>query len=214
MIDREIIEYFNSIIRDAEKYSIITRDINLQAAAIDRLHGLNQSVIDKKKDAIDCGDEECANLMLGYESVISCLTNEILMWIALKEQRPDDAWDNLVNAQLLALDAARAHEGFSHLIHKTSQLEVIEKVIFPPQTFVSAGLIVRRQRCSICGLEYGDCDHLVGMPYMGKFCFIWIDESELNHMALVDEPADKRCRALSVQTDEGNRNVMTWKVEP
>ncbi|WP_199175564.1 hypothetical protein, partial [Telmatospirillum siberiense] len=108
----------------------------------------------------------------------------------------------------------RAHRGFSHLIEYSARLEQIEKIVFPSQIFVSSGLIVDHQICSICGKEYGDCDHLAGFPYMGEFCLIIQRGIRANHVAIVQNPADKRCRLTSFEVDGGYRNRMTWKVEP
>jgi len=77
------------------------------------------------------------------------------MWILLKEEKPDEAWDKLVSAQMAAADAVRAHMGFAHLETQAQRLEEIERLVFPRQVFVSAGIIVQHQECSICGNEYG-----------------------------------------------------------
>jgi hypothetical protein len=75
-------------------------------------------------------------------------------------------------------------------------------------------MIVRHQECSICGSEYGDCDHLAGKPYWGKFCYIIAKDFEPHHIAVVRNPADKRCRIMGFSVDNGERNRMTWKVGP
>lgn len=151
---------------------------------------------------------------MGCECVTLALIAELKMWLLLKEENPDDAWDELINAQMAYVDAVRAHSGFNHLTQHSERLEAIEKLIFPPQVFVSSGIIVKNQECSICGKEYGDCDHLVGRPYMGKFCYIIARDMSLDHVAIVDHPADKRCRVKHFEVEGGTRNRMTWKIEP
>ena len=42
---------------------------------------------------------------------------------------------------------------------------------------------------------------------------IIVEDLEADHVALVDIPADKRCRVISFETKEGYRNRMTWKLE-
>lgn len=210
----EWIEYLNAVIRDAETYCVLTRACGLQREAIGRLAELMRQCAALKVEAIGAQDEDFANLLLGFECVVDCLSNELAMWIALKEEKPDAAWDNLVAAQMAASGAARAHRGFSHLDHQAERLDSIEKLVFPPQVFVSAGLIVGRQECSICGGEYGECDHLIGKAYWGKFCHIVAKDIEANHVALVKDPADKRCRVTQFSAGDGYRNRMTWEIEP
>ncbi|MDD3381663.1 MAG: hypothetical protein PHD68_10735, partial [Rugosibacter sp.] len=67
--------------------------------------------------------------------------------------------------------------------------------------------------CSICGGDYDDCDHLIGRPYMGRFCYIIARDISLDHVAIVKEPADKRCRVERFNVDGGVRNRMTWRIE-
>ena len=74
-------------------------------------------------------------------------------------------------------------------------------------------MLVKYEECSICGHEYEDCEHLKGKPYMGKFCSVIVREvAELDHVAVVDHPADKRCRVMKFTVEEGVRDRMTWRV--
>jgi hypothetical protein len=136
------------------------------------------------------------------------------MWLLLKAEKPDEAWNKLVDAQASTRNAIRAHDRFSGIEQNSLRLASIEKLIFPPQIFLSSGLIVRSQICSICGLEYNDCSHVVGRPYWGELCFRHLRDFTANHIAIVTNPANKRCRITQFNTDEGIRNRMTWRVEP
>lgn len=136
------------------------------------------------------------------------------MWLLLKEGRADDAWNELVAAQGSLAFAVKAHEGFAHVDGNIRRLDAIERLVFPPQVFLSSGLIVRSQICSICEKEYEDCDHVKGRPYMGEICTITLVPSAVDHVSIVDNPADKRCRILQFDVDGGRRNRMTWAVEP
>jgi hypothetical protein len=136
------------------------------------------------------------------------------MWAFLKAGEFDEAWNQLILAQQSAIDAMRAHSGFQHLKEHNLRLESIEKLVFPPQVFVSAGWLVGRQECSICGSIYGECDHLAGKPYMGQFCAIIARDLIADHTAIVENPADKRCRVTRFSAPGGMRNRMTWQVDP
>ena len=159
---------FNAVIEDAEAFRGIARCSELQRNAVASLTTLRAEVADLKHKAVAGGDEDTANLLLGYECATASLISDLNMWILLKQERPDEAWDELVSAQMSSLDAARAHMGFKHAVHHYQRLVVVEKVIFPPQVFVSAGMIVTNQECSICGKEYEDCEHLIGRTIHGR----------------------------------------------
>jgi hypothetical protein len=75
-------------------------------------------------------------------------------------------------------------------------------------------MIVQSQKCSICGEEYENYEHVKGRPYIGKFCIVSLIPPAVDHVAIVDNPANKRCRILKFSTEGGYRNRMTWVVEP
>ena len=192
-----IIDKFNRMIEDAEIFSCIARASELQREACVKLKDLLTECRQQKAAAVKAGNEDFANLLLGFKCVARCLRSEIEMWLLLKEEKPDEAWDRLVSAQNAAGAAVRAHRGFGHLEKRVEHLVAIEEIIFPPQSFVSAGLVVRHQICSICGGEYGKCDHVVGKPYWGHFCCIITRGIEANHFALVEETRRQRMQGNS-----------------
>lgn len=205
---------FNEQVKEAEVFLSIARDSDLQQQAVEKLLAVSISIVTEKESAIKNGIEDYANLLLGCECVTSALIAELKMWLLLKEGKPDAAWDELVTAQMASVDAVRAHPGFAHLSEHNRKLEAIEALVFPPQVFISSGMIVGKQECSICGEEYGDCNHLVGKPYMGRFCYIIAKDLSIDHVAIVEHPADKRCRVQHFDVEGGTRNRMTWKIEP
>ncbi|QSX35611.1 hypothetical protein [Shewanella sedimentimangrovi] len=205
---------FNAKVKEAEVFLSIARDSVLQQEVINNLLAFRESIALEMATAIENGNEDYANLLLGCGCVTSALVAELKMWLLLKEDKPDAAWDELITAQMASIDAVRAHPGFAHLAKHNRKLEAIENLVFPPQVFVSSGMIVGKQECSICGTEYGDCDHLVGRPYMGQFCYIIAKDFSLDHVAIVKHPADKRCRVQHFDVEGGTRNRMTWKIEP
>lgn len=207
------VEEFNKAIREAEVFLSIARCSELQQGAIESLKELQSKVLNIKSKAIDENDENLANLLLGYECIVDTLIAELEMWVLLKQDAPDLAWDKLVAAQMSSIAAVRAHAGFNHLVQHYQRLEAIEQFVFPSQVFLSSGVIVKHQECSICGGEYEDCEHLKGKPYMGKFCFITAKNVEFDHVAVVDNPADKCCRITEFHVEGGIRNRMSWRIE-
>jgi hypothetical protein len=87
-------------------------------------------------------------------------------------------------------------------------------LVFPPQIYLSIRTVVRSKICSICGQEYETCDHISGKPYSGELCYTILAGIEANHVAIVAEPANKMCRVVYFDDEGGQRNRMTWKVEP
>jgi hypothetical protein len=204
---------FNTFIKTCEMFCSIARDSELQRDACRKLEFKILEIHEEKNCAIENQDEDYANSLLGCACAAKAVLSELRMWLLLKEEKPENAWDELINAQDALQAAIRAHRGFLHLSKPIKRLDVIEKIIFPPQMFMSSGLLVRTQLCSICGSDYDDCHHVAGRPYMGQFCAIVAEGLEADHVAIVDIPADKRCRVISFETKEGYRNRMTWKLE-
>jgi hypothetical protein len=203
-ITRNFISELNANIEEIEVLNNIARDSQLQREACKQLIGIAGRVAELKLEAIQNSDEDAANLLLGFECVIEFLKSEITMWLFLKSDQPDEAWRHLVDAQRAAGDAVRSHQGFQHLRAHVERLHQVEKLVFPPQVFTSIGIVVRCRRCSICGEEYGECAHLVGIPYMGRICHTIITELErVDHVAIVTEPANKNCRITSFSVPGG-----------
>lgn len=214
-INKNTIKELNRHIEDYEEFNYITRDTELQKETCIKLSAFSERLAALKSTALLEEDENAANLILGFECVTQLLQSQITMWILLKAEQPDEAWRYLIDAQRAAGDAVRAHTGFTHLKHYVERLHTIEKLVFPPQVFTSMGIIVRRRICSICGEEYDECTHLVGKPYQGEICHTFIAEIErIDHLAIVDNPANKNCRLVDFSVPGGKRNRMTWKIEP
>ena len=197
------VEEFNQVVQKSENFLCITRCSALQRQALENLKSTEAMIETAKGEAIADNDEDLANLLLGFQCVVVALSNELEMWLLLKDEEPDAAWDKLVAAQMSSVDAARAHSDFSHLTRNNERLEVIEKIVFPPQMFVSTCMIVQSQVCSICEQEYEECSHLIGHPYMGELCYVIAKDLSVDHVAIVECPADKRCRITGKTTNDG-----------
>ena len=207
------IKVYNNTVTDCEVYTFFPRGIELQEEACQKLERLFKKADNLKKEFIEKQDEEGANIVLALGLMTFSLTSQMKMWIALKNDQPDKAWDHLVDAQESASGAMRAHPQLEHLYGYIERLHAIEKVVFPPQVFSSAGFLIRDQICSICQKDYDDCDHIVGRPYMGRLCSVIIKKWELEEVSIVDTPHDKRCRIIHFSDKPGKRNRMTWRIE-
>ena len=215
MNDKEtlFVQGINEAIRECESFLFITRCSDLQRKAMDAIDRKSKELAEEKAQAIGEDNDDYANILLGLQCVVAALTSELSMYLALKGENPDAAWDHLIDAQNALAAAARTDKGFEHCRMRWKKLRAIEKVVFPSQVFLSAGTVVAKLACSICGEDYDQCQHLVGLPYMGEMCSAIVASAEVDHIAIVDQPADKRCRVKTFSSKGVQRNCMTWREE-
>ena len=107
-----------------------------------------------KKDAAEKEEDELANALLGYEYAVDALVNELDMLIKLKQDDGNAAWDHCISAQEKWEFARRRLSDLDIETH-IERLNRAEVSFFPPQTYVSMGMIIKEARCSICNREYG-----------------------------------------------------------
>lgn len=215
MNDKEarFIRRINEAISECESFLFITRCSNLQREALDSIQERSKEVARAKVQAIEEDNEKYANILLGLQCATAALSSELRMYLALKDEDPDAAWDHLIDAQNALATAVRAHEGFKHCSIRWERLQKFEEVVFPLQVYTSVGTIVHVLECSICGEDYEQCQHLAGLPYMGQMCSTIVTSAELDHIALVETPADKRCRIQTFSLEGVQRNCMTLREE-
>jgi hypothetical protein len=204
---------FNNTINACRRLCFITRGRELQIAACETLTTVKKKAEQLKERAIANEHEDMANALLAFEETAKAFINELSMWIAIKEEDYAKAWDFLISAQTAATQAMHAHKIADPLEDYIARLSALEKHIFPNHGFLSLGAIVRKSECTICGQEYGTCDHLVGLPYMGKMCHRLISEYEVEEVSFVTNPANKHCRITSFTDDDGlKRDAFTLRV--
>jgi hypothetical protein len=206
------IKEFDENVLKYEKFCFMSRGQEFQQDAIENLTTYKEKIIGMKEEMIKLKDEESANAMLSLEKMTKALINELKMWIALKEEEPNKALDFLIDAQNAARTAMQAHDIAKRLEDYIKKLHLLEKLLFPPQTFFSTAFIVESAKCSICGEEYGECEHVVGKAYMGKICYRLLKIKEIKEVSIVEEPADKKARVYVFSNGGVTRDYMTWRV--
>jgi len=204
----------NALFKESLIYISPARGSGLQTEATMNLENFLAHNAAMKAAAVDAGNEDFANVCLGLECVATALRAEISMWLLLKQDQPDAAWRELVTAEMAFANAIKAHRGFEHMEDHVERLDALESMIFPPQVYLSIGAVVHRKLCSICQDDYANCDHISGRPYWGEFCHTILKDVVPDHVAIVEEPANKLCRVTHFDDAGGRRNRMTWKVEP
>jgi hypothetical protein len=206
---------YDEIVKDCQRFCFATRAKEFQLQACEKLAELKERASKIKNEVIASIDNDSANCMLSFEEMINALINELKMWVALKDDDPNSAWGFLVNAQHATRTAMQAHETANHLESYVKRLHALEQLLFPPQLFVSVGLVIENSKCSICGQQYGECDHVKGKAYMGKMCVRIIEKiQEFKEISIVKEPGSKHHRAYQFTDGGVTRDVMTWRSIP
>lgn len=185
-----------STLRDGVKYLFVTRS----SSAIDRrlpaLADLALQITATKNECISQQDEQNANKWLSIEHLCESVIAGMNLFLKLKSGDPDTAWSWLVKAQHDAYYSSMAYElndGLQEYMIRC--FHGIEKVVFPPQTFLGTSMIIKKSFCSICSKPFSECNHLAGEPYMGKLCErMNIQHPATSHASIVGNPVDKKCR--------------------
>jgi hypothetical protein len=82
----------------------------------------------------------------------------------------------------------------------------VEDAIFPSLSmYMSSGHTETIGNCSICGLKFLLCDHIENQIYMGRLCRrVGRKILKLNHVALVENPKDRRCIITQISDMDGS----------
>jgi hypothetical protein len=206
---------FNNVVQNNLRFLYFTRAIEFQTQAIADFESLLKKTSYMKKEMIKQKNEKMSNELLSLENLLLAYINELRMYVYLKKDDMNKAWESLVNAQSALRTAFQAddivikYNGEAYM----QKLELIEKSFFPHQTFDSIEAKAHSSDCSICGREYGTCGHLVGKPYMGEICYRIMRGLEFQGLAiLVENPASKHHRVTQISDNEYMRDVMTWRI--
>lgn len=196
--------------------SYATRAEEFQIDLIEKVNGTIDKVNSEKATAIEEKDERLANLLLAYSLILTGMSQTLQMWISLRNDNAASAWSCIVSAEMSFRLAGRVHDRATEI--GSSELAGwalgLQDLLFPPQVFVSAGMTVFVSQCSICNIDYEECNHIAGNPYMGEIAVRNILDAKLNEVSIVETPASKHCRILAISDRGGQRDVMTWRPHP
>jgi hypothetical protein len=79
---------------------------------------------------------------------------------------------------------------------------------YPYKVFFSPSFTIRRQECTICGLDihpWSNCQHQIGKVYLGRECYAIVQDAELNEISIVTDPVQKYSVPLHIEDSEGNK---------
>lgn len=209
----DFLTHFNSVVQKAQSKAIFVRGIEIQQTQVAELDKLLDEIKEQKDIAINQSNNSKSNLILCFELCALAVRNELLLIINLKNDKPDFAWQALIDAQSQISLAIRNHpyngdylNGYAH------KLYLYEKILFPEMYFASRGCIVSKSKCSICNQHIEVCDHIKGYAYMGQVCIEIIEKiEEIEEISLVKNPADKSCRVLSFQENGISYDTFTHR---
>jgi hypothetical protein len=197
---------------EISKFTCFTRGIEFQKQSLEKLNAFKLEIKEQLEKAVSKKDNDLANAFASFELVTEAMTSEFEMWISLKEENYDKAWDSLVDAQDSAALSMKAHIINGHLSVYIRRLTLLEKVLFPPQLFFSDRSLISQSKCSICEQSIEECQHLKGKFYMGKLCFEKIEKIEkIYAYDIVKDPANKKCRATTMTENNKTIDLMTYR---
>ncbi|ENV44003.1 hypothetical protein [Acinetobacter schindleri] len=153
-----------------------------------------------------------ADQLFHMQCFLNSLLSSLKIWILLEENDYKKAWDSLVDAQeyLIIAKKINTYEGIDNL---AKHLEAIENSIFPQRkVYLSSAFTSSIGNCSICNRSFFECEHIENNVYCGQLCFrINIENIKANHVALVENPNDRRC--IFTSYGQGNSIIDSFTLE-
>jgi len=210
---KSFVEKYNAILSKAQNTAIFVRGNEFQQEQVKELVNLLIDIELKKKEAINEKNNTKSNLLLCLELTTNAVKNELLMLINLKEDNPDNAWQALIEAQREIVLAIRNHPINGDYLNGYSQrLHLYEITLFPKMHYASMGCVVSKSTCSICNEPIDCCEHIQGYAYMGQICCEIVQKIEsIDEISLVENPADKSCRIMSLNENGKSIDIFTHR---
>ena len=207
-----LIDEFNQMAAIAQKKAFITVGIEIQKEEIETIQNYLKELSELKSEFVKKDLENEANLVYCIENSLLAIAYELQMLVHLKEDKMSEAWNNLVRAQVIygtviSNSPFQSEENDNYL----NRLEQYEKLLFPNLYFQSVGGIIKESHCSICNQKSGKCDHIKGKLYKGELCTKVITDIQLEEVSLVENPANKHCRVLSIEQNGKVIDIMTLR---
>ncbi|MCL2097899.1 MAG: hypothetical protein FWH23_03975 [Bacteroidales bacterium] len=207
-----LINEFNEMASIAQKKAFITVGKEIQKEEIETLEAYRSNLLKLKRKYVKRGLENEANLVYCIEQSLQAVQYELQMLVNIKEDKMSEAWGNLVNAQVVYGTVIRNYPfEFEADNGYIARLEEYEKLLFPKMFFSSVGGIIKKSHCSICNENYNKCNHIKGKLYNGELCTRVITEMELEEASLVDTPANKHCRILTITHNGKAVDILTLR---
>lgn len=207
-----LIEEFNKMIAVSQKKAFITIGIEIQKEEIEILINYRNELNELKKEFLNRNLENEANLVYCIDNSLLAIQYELQMLVNIKEDKMSEAWENLVNAQVIYGTVVRNFPfGFECEDGYLIRLNDYEKLLFPKLHFQSVGGIIKKSHCSICEQHPSKCNHITGKLYNGELCCRVISEMQVEEISFVENPANKHCRMLTIEQNGKKIDVLTLR---
>ena len=223
---KNVLKEYDEVISLACSLNLLCRESSLQIKAVKKLNCLLLKIKTVKNNMINDPqfNDEDVNTWFYFQCITNASIKSLEIWINIKSNKENKfllAWDSLVEAQsymryaykFIPQNAYGTDDLYQHIM-------AIEKSgIFPKLQFVSSGIITDGGQCSICSKPIEECEHIEDYLYRGKICKrVNIQRMEANHVALVENPEDRRCFITEFEINgEKMQNVFTHlerKIKP
>ena len=169
------------------------------------LQEFNSLIRSVKRQAIEVNDEQSANSFFHIQCMVNSIISYLKMFLELKRRKYNKAWDLLMDAQEYTSYAMRVNEGSNGVDSLIDHLKKTEEILFPGfPVYHSIGFVMKGGVCSICGKKLETCPHIEDVIYTGRVCKrIHIEDFEVDHFAMVENPKDRRCIPVEFEFEPG-----------
>lgn len=209
----DVRNHYFDFIDSCGKFNFFTRSKRIQSEKVIECENYLKVIKSYKKQVIGQGIEALANELFHMQCMVNACRSSLLMWVAVKEDKFNKAWSDLVDAQEYISIALKIkdYEGVRNL---EKRLQGAEESIFPGWSlYNSPGFVETIGNCSVCGELFSLCDHVENQIYMGQLC-LRIDRKivRADHFALVQNPRDRRCIITKISENDGQEiDYFTWE---
>lgn len=137
--------------------------------------------------------DEVLNDIFVLERYVLMFREYGLLWHQIADSKFAESWNTLQNV----FDQIRVIRRFSQINVSAFEDQLLAlETLYPYDIFFSMGAVIEGFDCSICGEDIDSfrCSHRRGELYRGQMALaIARNIMQLDHLAMVDKPMDKRC---------------------
>lgn len=140
--------------------------------------------------------ESVKNDIFISEQFIKLLLHIAKYWLAIANQNFSNSWVILQDILDYLRSIKKFHEKRNLVVNFIEKQFIALESSYPYRIFCSTGFVVDYYKCSVCGndIDSFDCAHLKGELYNGEIAYGIANKIlHFDHIALVENPLDKRC---------------------
>lgn len=177
---------------------------------------INNEIETKRTVAINSKNDEEANYYWCLRQIYRIQSGFLSSFESIKNDEFENAWQSFDTTDIelgflesnFTIDAKQDDYHLAFIGHMIKEYQKL----FPYHHFFSREMIVKEEKCSICGqkiLLRHSCDHIVGKLYMGELCLREVTDLEFKAIAIVKDPFDKYA-ILKIEGKEYNYSMLEF----